>query len=84
MIHVTRFQGTEIVINAELIERIEATPDCVITLVSGARYVVAETVDEIVEKVLRYRADLLRTTLGPHPAGEATTDARLHLFGRHD
>ena len=41
-------------LNPDLIERVEATPDTVITLVGGTKYVVAEGVDEIIEQV-RYK-----------------------------
>ena len=41
MILLTRLNGEQIVINADLIERAEATPDTVLTLTSGTRYVVA-------------------------------------------
>jgi flagellar protein FlbD len=55
MIKVTRLNGTETVINADLIESVEATPDTVISLTTGHRYVVHESVDEVVARVLAYR-----------------------------
>ena len=47
MITVTRRNGTGFALNPDLIERVEATPDTVITLVSGTKYVVSETVEQI-------------------------------------
>ncbi len=41
-------------INADLIETIEATPDTVITLVNGHRYVVEEPVDKVVDLIVSY------------------------------
>jgi len=62
MIHVTRLDGTDLVVNADLISTIERTPDTVLTLVTGARLMVRETVDEVVEKVVNFKR---RSQLGP-------------------
>ncbi|GIV20549.1 MAG: flagellar protein FlbD [Armatimonadota bacterium] len=55
MIKVTRLNHSEIVLNAELIETVEATPDTVITLTNGKKLVVSEEVDEIIRRVMEYR-----------------------------
>ena len=55
MIRVTRLNGTPFVLNAELIQTLDKTPDTVITLVGGKKVVVAEDFDEVVELVLEYR-----------------------------
>lgn len=55
MISVTRLNGSPLTINAELIETVEKTPDTVISLATGNRYLVRETVDEVVAKVVEYR-----------------------------
>ena len=55
MIKVTRFDGNEVVINAELIETVEATPDTVISLTTKNKILVRESVDEIIQKVLSYK-----------------------------
>ncbi len=55
--------GDEMVINAELIETLEATPDTVVTLTNGKRLVVRESVDEIVRKVVEYKRGIF---LMPH------------------
>lgn len=55
MIMVTRFNGTEIIVNAELIETVEATPDTVVTLTTGKRIIVAETVSQVSRRVLAYK-----------------------------
>ena len=47
MINVTRINNTKLIINAEWIETIESTPDTVITLTNGKKYIVAEGVEEI-------------------------------------
>lgn len=70
MIHVTRLNGTVFVLNAELIREIEATPDTIISLVTGAKVMVRESVDEVVAAVLEYRRQV-------HPGAftEKGTDA---------
>ncbi len=55
MIPVTRFNGSTFILNADLIETLEATPDTVITLVTGKKYVVRESVEEIIERILDFR-----------------------------
>lgn len=60
MIRVTRFDGTELVINADLVELLEAVPDTVITLTTGRKLVVQEDVDEVARRVREYRQELLR------------------------
>lgn len=57
MIRVTRLRATEaeLVINAELIETVEATPDTVITLTTGHKIIVQESTDEIIRLVVAYK-----------------------------
>ncbi|WZL70230.1 flagellar FlbD family protein [Defluviitalea saccharophila] len=55
MIKVTRLNDTQIVINAELIEFVEETPDTVITMTTGRKIVVKETVDEVIDIVIQYK-----------------------------
>ena len=73
MIMVTRRNGSAFALNPDLIERVEATPDTVITLVGGTKYVVSEGVDEIIEQVREFRAAILATagqvTPEPHRPG---------------
>jgi len=55
MIRLKRLNGFEIVINAELIESVEATPDTVINLATGNRFIVRNSVDEVVDGVVEYK-----------------------------
>ena len=48
-------RASPLVINAELIETVESGPDTVLSLATGNRYIVRETVDEVVGKVIEYR-----------------------------
>ena len=54
MIHVTRLNKQEFVINALYIEKIESLPDTTITLSNGSKFFVLEPVEEIIEKVNKY------------------------------
>jgi len=58
MITLKRLNNTEFVLNAELIEQIEATPDTVITLTTGNNIVVRESLKEVVKKILDYRRSI--------------------------
>ena len=60
MIRITRLNHTPLILNSDLIEHIEMTPDTVIALTSGQKYMVLETTDEIVERVVDFRRSLLK------------------------
>ncbi|MGL4344522.1 MAG: flagellar FlbD family protein [Cellulosilyticaceae bacterium] len=55
MINVTKLNGIEITVNAELIEMIEQTPDTIMTLTTGKKLIVSETKEEIINKVITYK-----------------------------
>ena len=52
MIEVTRLKGKKMMINAELIETVEETPDTVITLTNGKKFVVSESAEEVTSLVI--------------------------------
>ncbi len=56
MIILTRLGGHELAVNPDLIERAEPTPDTVLTMIDGHKIVVVESVPEVVELVLSWRA----------------------------
>ena len=60
MIKITRLNHTPLILNSDLIEHIEMTPDTVIALTSGQKYMVLETTEEIIERVVSFRQSLLR------------------------
>ena len=79
MITLTRLSGSVFVLNSDLIERIDSTPDTVITLVDGKKYVVSESLDDIVDAVRHYRSQVvaLGSQLGdapPHALRSAEPD----------
>lgn len=55
MIKVTRINDTELVINADLIEFVEATPDTIISLTTGKKVMVKESTDEIIKRVAEFK-----------------------------
>jgi len=58
VIILTRLGGHELALNPDLMERAEATPDTVITMVDGHKIVVAESLAEVVERVRTWRASV--------------------------
>ncbi len=59
MIQLTRINGTELLVNEQFIEIAEQTPDTVVTMQNGHRYLVQETLEEIKEKTVRFRLECL-------------------------
>jgi len=63
MIRLTRLNHKPLIINSDLIEHIETTPDTVLSLTSGQTFVVRESADEVVERIVDYRRGLLQGSL---------------------
>ncbi|MBY0371855.1 flagellar FlbD family protein [bacterium] len=55
MIHVTRLDGASMMLNAEWIQSVENTPDTLITLTTGQKLIVRESVEEIVQAFHAYQ-----------------------------
>lgn len=55
MITVSRLDGHDLVVNADLIELVESTPDTVLSFLHGKKLIVRETPEEVVERVIAYR-----------------------------
>lgn len=55
MLSLTRLNGQKITLNMDLIEVMEETPDTVITLTTGKKLVVKETIDQIVSEIVKFR-----------------------------
>tara|TARA_B100000029_G_scaffold288685_1_gene282459 strand:+ start:597 stop:800 length:204 start_codon:yes stop_codon:yes gene_type:complete len=55
MIKLTRLNNSKLVINAEMIEFVEAIPDTIVSLVSGKKIMVTESVDQVVEQVVEFK-----------------------------
>jgi flagellar protein FlbD len=66
MIHLTRLNRTPLFLNSDLIEHLQSTPDTVITLTSGHNFMVLESPEEIISRIVQYRR---RITLELPPVG---------------
>jgi flagellar protein FlbD len=60
MIDLTRLNGHRLLVNSDLIKFAEPAPDTTITLVTGEKLIVRESCDELIERVLGYRAAVLK------------------------
>ena len=63
MIIVTRLNHVPLVLNSDLIEHIEITPDTVITLTTGQKIVVLEAAGDVVERVIAFRRSIYQRVL---------------------
>jgi flagellar protein FlbD len=71
MIELTRFNGGRFFLNATHIETVEATPDTVITLFNGKKYIVQEAADQIAAKVAAFYQQANPTTVAPRLADDS-------------
>jgi flagellar protein FlbD len=78
MITLTRLTGAQFALNPDLVERVDCTPDTVITLVDGTKYLVSESLQSVTDLVLEYRARIVAgaSAIERHDAS-ATHRARL-------
>jgi flagellar protein FlbD len=60
MIELTRLNGQRFRVNCDLIKSSEASPDTVLTLVTGEKMVVTESPAQVAEAIVGYRAEVLR------------------------
>jgi flagellar protein FlbD len=75
MIPLTRLNGDKVAINPDRIERADITPDVVLTMADGSKFVVAESVDELIDRIRLFRASVLALSHrlvfeGDDPSGE--------------
>ena len=63
MIEVTRLNGTTVLINSDLIETVEETPDTVISLTTGRKFIVKESRQEVKNLVKSYKRDIFTNGL---------------------
>ena len=64
MIHLTRINHAPLVLNSDLIEHIETTPDTVITLTNAQKMMVLESADEVIQRVIAFRRRILESIPG--------------------
>jgi flagellar protein FlbD len=58
MIKLTRLNGSVYVLNCELIETVEATPDTVISTVNAKKFVCKESVDEVIARIIEFKGNI--------------------------
>ena len=60
MIRLSRLNHTEYYLNSDIIETMEATPDTVISTVNGKKFVVSETIDEVIDRIIEFRGRIFQ------------------------
>ncbi len=74
MIRLTRLNNQPLTVNSDLIKFVEQSPDTLITLVTGEKIVVRETVEEVLDRIVAFRRSVLQGIAypwdpsGPHVA----------------
>ena len=63
MIRLTRFDGTQFVLNCNIIQYVEATPDTIITLTTKEKVMVKESVDDVIEAVVEFQRRIFQGVL---------------------
>jgi flagellar protein FlbD len=74
MIRLTRLNRAPMVLNSDLIEHIDVTPDTVITLTTGQILRVRESADEVVERIVDFRRRVFRSDAPPVDDNEPPSD----------
>jgi flagellar protein FlbD len=75
VIILTKLSGERFALNPDLVQRVEASHDTVVTLVDGAKYLVAESLDVVADRMLAYRVAVV---------SGAQESVRLHLVADVD
>jgi flagellar protein FlbD len=82
VIRVTRLNGERFALNPDLIERVEAHPDTVAFLIDGTKYVIKESVEEMLSEIREYRAGILATSYemdrGEYRPADSATSGTAH------
>ena len=79
MIVVTRLNDSQFAVNPDLIERIHASPDTTLVMVDGAKFIVTESMPEVIEKIAAYRARVIALAHDLPAAGPRPVPAPLGL-----
>lgn len=87
MIVVTRLTGAQFGVNPDLIQRVDSAPDTILTLIDGTKYIVAESMLDVIARINEHRAAVLarsqdirtvpRMELVPDPDDEEPDDGEL-------
>jgi flagellar protein FlbD len=58
MIKLTRLNKQEYYLNSDMVETVETTPDTVITMLNGKKFIVSESADDVVERIIRFKGKI--------------------------
>jgi flagellar protein FlbD len=72
MIQLTRLNRVPLIVNADLIEHVEVTPDTVVALTTGQKFMVLESAEEVVEKVIQFRKAIMSAAHCPLKVQESS------------
>ncbi|HTP87267.1 MAG TPA: flagellar FlbD family protein [Candidatus Acidoferrales bacterium] len=74
MVRLTRLNQAPMVLNSDLIEHIDITPDTVITLTTGQILRVRESAEEVVERIVEFRRRIFANEARCSRSGESTSE----------
>ena len=77
MIQLTRLNHVPLIINSDLIEHVEVTPDTVVTLTTGQKFLVLESAEDVVNKVIEFRKEIMAAGRCPLKKDEERQPAHL-------
>jgi flagellar protein FlbD len=78
VIVVTRLNGGQFGVNPDLIQRVDSAPDTILTLIDGTKFIVEESMADVIAEINEYRAQVLaraRELTSPHPPKPDEDDA---------
>jgi len=81
MIKLTLYNDSDVIVNADLIEFVERTPDTLISLTTGKKVMVKESVEDVIGKVVAYRRLIARNHRFFGPRGKLSFRATVREFG---
>ncbi len=80
MIKLTLYNDSDVIVNADLIEFVERTPDTLVSLTTGKKVMVKESVEDVIGKVVAYRRLIARNHRLFGPRGKLSLRANVREF----
>ena len=82
MIKLTLFNDADVIVNADLIECVERTPDTLISLTTGKKVMVKESVEDVVNKVVAFRRQIAKNNRAFGPRRKHCFVSEVKGFGK--
>lgn len=82
MIKLTLYNDADVIVNADLIEFVERTPDTLVSLTTGKKVMVKESVEDVISKVVSYRRLLAKSQRLFGPKGKLSLKTAVKGFER--